>query len=310
MGRAVISYLAALLAAVANAASNVLNRKATREEPAREQFRLRLILDLLRRRTWLLAVAVMLVSFVFSAVALGTGVLATVQIIIILELPMTLIGGWWGLGSRLGAREWAAIAAMTAGVIGFLACLDPRGGSPRGVTPQSWIAGSAASGAALLALFLVARAARSPAQRAALLGAACGLGYGLAAAYTKGMTQQFTSGGIAAVLTSWQLYAAAATGLLATWLLQNAYHAGRLAAAQPGITLADPIAATFWGVLIFHERVNSGLLLSLSVVPVLLLAAGVVLLSRSPALHAAAGADESGQPGGQAGHGAERANHG
>ena len=39
----VISYLAALLAAVINAASNALNRKAAREAPGRDQFRLRLI---------------------------------------------------------------------------------------------------------------------------------------------------------------------------------------------------------------------------------------------------------------------------
>ena len=44
----VISYLAALLAAVTNATSNALNRKAAREAPGRDQFRLRLISDLLR----------------------------------------------------------------------------------------------------------------------------------------------------------------------------------------------------------------------------------------------------------------------
>lgn len=290
----------ALLAAIANAASNVLNRKASRKEPAQEQFRLRLIIDLIRHRTWLLAVTVMLLSFVFSAVALGTGQLATVQILIILELPMTLIGGKWVLGSRLGVREWVAIAAMTAGVIGFLACLHPQAGHPQGIPALIWILGSAASGAAVLALFLAGRAARNPAQQAALLGAACGLGYGLSAAYMKGMTDQFTSGGIVGALASWQLYASAVAGLVATWLLQNAYHAGRLAAAQPGITLVDPIVATIWGVLVFHEHVNTGLLLGLSVLPVLVLAAGVVLLSRSPALHATAGADESagkrGQP--------------
>ena len=44
-----ISYLAALLAAVTNATSNVLNRKAAREAPGRDQFRLRLISDLVHR---------------------------------------------------------------------------------------------------------------------------------------------------------------------------------------------------------------------------------------------------------------------
>jgi hypothetical protein len=89
----VISYLAALLAAVTNATSNALNRKAAREAPSRDQLRPGLIADLLHRRAWLAAIGLMFGSFVFSAVALGTGELAAVQLVIILELPMTLIIG-------------------------------------------------------------------------------------------------------------------------------------------------------------------------------------------------------------------------
>lgn len=77
-----ISYLAALLAAITNATSNALNRKAAREAPGRDQFRLRLISDLLHRRAWLAAISLMFLSFVFSAVALGTGQLAAVQLLI------------------------------------------------------------------------------------------------------------------------------------------------------------------------------------------------------------------------------------
>jgi len=67
----VISYLAALLAAVTNATSNALNRKAAREAPTRAQFRIGLITDLLHRRAWLAAIGLMFGSFVFSAIALG-----------------------------------------------------------------------------------------------------------------------------------------------------------------------------------------------------------------------------------------------
>ena len=41
-------------------------------------------------------------------------------------------------------------------------------------------------------------------------------------------------------------------------LLENAYHAGPLAAAQPGITLADPLVATTWGGFVFGEHVPTG----------------------------------------------------
>jgi len=198
----VISYIAAVLTAVANAASNVLNRKATRDEPAAFEFRLRLITHLLRRRTWLAAAAMMILSFGLGAAALGTGQLAAVEPIIALELPMTVIGESWVLGSRLRKRGWAA------------------------------------------------------------------------------------------VVTSWQLYAAIAAGAIATWLLQNAYHAGQLAAAQPGITLADPVVAVVWGVLAFGERVREGLFIVPSVLSVLAVAAAVVVLARSPRMQGAAGQSE------------------
>ena len=100
-----ISYALALGAAAANAAGNVLNRKASREEPDRAEFRLRLIAGLLRRPAWLSAVGLMILSFALSATALGTGELATVQIVIILDLPLTLVGGARVLGGHLGRRE-------------------------------------------------------------------------------------------------------------------------------------------------------------------------------------------------------------
>jgi drug/metabolite transporter (DMT)-like permease len=306
----VISYVAAFFTAVLNAAGNVVNRAATRKEPAGERFRLRLMLNLIRRPLWLAAVAIMLASFVLGAVALGAGQLAAVQIIIIVELPMTLIGGLLFLGGGLGRREWAAIAALTAGVAGLLACLNPTSGHRTAVPGMDWVIGSAVNGGLVAALFLIARAARRPAQQAALLGVATGLGYGLASAYTKGMTLLFASGGVLGVLSSWELYAAAVTGIAATWLLQNAYHAGRLAAAQPGITMCDPMAATSWGVLAFGEHVQTGLFLGLAVLPAAVLVTGVVLLSRSEALQGTAGTPgkrggEGRQPAG--GDGAERA---
>jgi drug/metabolite transporter (DMT)-like permease len=302
----VLSYLAAFFTAVLNAAGNVVNRAATRKEPAGEQFRLRLMLNLVKRPLWLAAIATMTASFVLGAVALGTGELAAVQVIIILELPMTLVGGMVFLGSRLGRREWAAIAALTVGVVGLLACLDPTPGHSTSVPGLEWVIGSAVTGGLVLALFFAARAARRQAHQAALLGAACGMGYGLAATYTKGMTELFTSGGIIGVLTSWQLYAAAVTGILATWLLQNAYHAGKLAAAQPGITMCDPLVATTWGVVVFGEHVRGGVLLGLALVPAAVLIAGVVLLSRSAALQGTAGTADGERRGEQPQAGGER----
>ncbi len=285
-----ISYFLALLAAVVNATGNVLNRKAARDEPVQAEFRLRLILDLLRKKIWLAAVGLMILSFAVVSAALATGQLASVQLVVVLELPMTIIGGSLVFHTRISRPEALAIGAMTAGVVGLLLLLHPRPGPPTTIAPLVWILGSAANAGAVLILFLAARAHPQPATRAALLGIATGLGYGLTAAYTKGMADQFNAGGIGLAFSTWQLYATMATGALSAWLLENAYQAGPLAASQPGITLVNPGISTIWGVLVFGEQVNRGLLLALTPLPLIAIGAGVILLSRTPVL------DETMQP--------------
>ncbi len=74
----------------------------------------------------------------------------------------------------------------------------------------------------------------------------------------KGMTTHF-SHGFGTIFTGWQLYAMVATGGLGMFLVQSALNAGRLIAAQPGLTLSDPIISILWGVLAFHERVRAGM---------------------------------------------------
>jgi drug/metabolite transporter (DMT)-like permease len=292
-----ISYLLAFAGALANATGNVLNRKAARDEPSQVQFRLRMFVDLLHRPAWLSAVGLMTVSFILASAALGTGQLASVQLVVILELPMTLIGGSLLLGTRLGWHEWLAVAAMTGGVIGLLLLLDPQAGPEPTVPALLWILASAANGGAVLVLFLAAKAHQHALTQATLLGLAAGLSYGLTAAYTKGMADEFNEGGISAVISSWQLYACVTAGLVAVWLLQNAYQAGPLTAAQPGITLVDPLVSTLWGVLVFGEQVRHGGLLVLTALPLIAVGAGVFVLSRSPVLHVTAAGQDGPPPG-------------
>ncbi len=100
----------------------------------------------------------------------------------------------------------------------------------------------------------------------------------------KGMTTHF-SDGFGAIFASWQLYAMVATGVLGMFLVQSALNAGRLIAAQPGLTLSDPIISVLWGVLAFHERVHAGMVnLLLAALSTVVLAVAVVVLARSPLL--------------------------
>jgi drug/metabolite transporter (DMT)-like permease len=293
-----LSYLLAVLAACANATSSVLQRKANREVPKKQNLSPRLIWSLAHQPTWFGGVLAITAGFLLQAAALGNGQLSVVEPILVLELPATLILAGWVFRTRLGRREWACVLVMAAALGSLLFALSPSAGPKSGVRWYVWVTaiGINLAGAGVLVAF----GRRGPAGRgrtdtggstrqAGLLGVAAGSMFGLTAALMKAMTGTFAHGFVALV-THWPLYGMVATGVLGMFLLQSAMNAGRLIAAQPGLTLSDPIVSVLWGVLVFGERVRAGWFAALAVVSGLALAAAVMMLIRSPLM-----SDESGQ---------------
>jgi hypothetical protein len=74
----VLSYLLAVLAACANATSSVLQRKANREVPRKQNLSPRLIWSLAHQPTWFGGVLAIFVGFLLQATALGNGQLSVV----------------------------------------------------------------------------------------------------------------------------------------------------------------------------------------------------------------------------------------
>lgn len=288
----VVAYLFGCLAALANASTNVMQRAANRVESARLEFSVQLIRNLMRRPLWLAGVATMLASFLFQALGLGLGTLAAIEPLLVLELPLTLVGARIFLGARLGRREIAAVAALSAGTVGLIAFLGPSGGSTAGVIWQVWLLASTATAIPVGVLFWLGRAAESSGRRAGLLGIGAGVSFGLAAAFIKGMTEQYARGGVGGALAAWQLYAAGGAGVLAFWMDQNAINAGRLATAQPGITLADPCVSIVWGAVVFGESMRGGFWLVAACVSAAAMCVSAIVLSRSPSLTGAQAASE------------------
>ena len=278
------AYVLGFLAAMSNGAANVAQRAASRQEPPELQFSLRLILHLARRPVWVAGIGAVVLSFILQAIGLGLGSLTGVEPLLVLELPLTLMGARWLLGEHIGRQGWSAIALMTGSTVCLIAALGPSGGSPRGVSWEEWIMAIGLTAAAAAILFLAARATSNLARRAALLGTATGITFGLAASLVKGTTARFSEGGLAAVFSSWELYLAFAVGFFAMWLLQSAMNAGRLVVAQPGMTLADPFVSIIWGTAVFGESVRSGGYLVLAVAAGVVLTLATVALARSPAL--------------------------
>lgn len=279
----VLVSLLVLAAAVVGALGMVLLRKATEAEPPRAGFSLSLLWLLVRRRpVWAAGIATIVASYVLQVAALAGGPVSMVQLMVVMELPAVLILSALLLGGRLGAREWVAIAAMTVGVAGLLLSLAPGGGDPRSADLVTWLVGLGVT-LSVIALALLAARWASRGIGAGLYGGAAGMSAGLGAVLVKPVTA-VADGGILAVLATWQTWALLVVGTAGFFLLQNAVQAGRLVASQPGITLANPLVATIWGVGLLHEHVRTGWWLAGAGLCAALLISGVVLLSRSPLL--------------------------
>jgi drug/metabolite transporter (DMT)-like permease len=258
--------------------------------PQTQNLRLRLMWSLLHEWVWFGGILAVIIGFLIQATALSSGQLAVVEPILVLELPATLILASRVFRSHLGWREWGAAGAMTAGLAGLLYVLSPSAGRSGDVTWYVWVVGIGIN-LALVGTLVIwgrrgaagGRAGHGSAFRAAVLGTAAGSEFGLTAALMKGAVSGFPAG-IGTLFARWQLYAMVVAGLLGIFLLQSAINAGRLIAAQPGLTLSDPIVSILWAVLVFGEQVRGGWFILPAVASSLVIAAAVLTLARSPLL--------------------------
>jgi hypothetical protein len=278
-----LSYLAAGVAAFGNALANVMQRKASLQSAEGTPFDATFLRRLVRNPTWLLGFSGMVISFGFQAVALGLGQLSSVETIITLEVPLTLLVASHVFRTGIGRAEWSGIWTMTAGMIVLIAALDPQPGNETGVSHTLYgIAGGGT--AAFIAVLLVAAQRGGPMWRTACLGAAAGSSFGLTATFIKEVTVQLSDHGVLGVVTTWQTYAGIGMGLSGVVIMQWALHSGPLLAAQPGFTLMDPTVSILWGVLVYNESTHTGGWIALAVLGAVGIGAGVVMLARSPLL--------------------------
>ncbi len=295
-----MTYLFAVLAACANATSSVLQRKAGRRVPQGENLSLRLIGSLLHQPVWFGGILAVTIGFLLQAAALGNGQLSVVEPVLVLELPFTLLLATRVFRARLHRREWGAAIAMSAGLAAMLYALSPAGGKPENVRWYAWVIGIGVNLAFVAAMTAWGRrgpagagphSGQSSAVQAAVLAVGAGAAFGLTAALIKGMTGAFAQG-MGVLLTSWQLYGMIVAGVGAMFLVQSAMNAGRLVAAQPGLTLTDPIVSILWGVFVFGEQVRTGWFLLLTIAGGLVMVGAVLVLARSPLLAGDSGTNE------------------
>ncbi|MGW3018621.1 DMT family transporter [Streptomyces longwoodensis] len=279
--QALLSVVFALGAAFSNALATVLQRKAALTVPRSQGLRVGLLFDLLRRPVWLGGILAVVGAAVCQAVALATGPLTVVQPLFVLELPLALMIATVLLHRRLPPRGWLAVTAVVAGLAVALAAASPHGNLTQ-VAPHRWVLALAVSVGAVVTLSLAALRRPEGRARAACLGAATAICYAVTAALMKASTHTLDEDGIVAFFTAWETYAFATAGVCALFLLENALQAGPLVASQPALTLGDATVSLALGITLYEEEVRSGWWLLPQLFGVVLIAAGVLALSRIP----------------------------
>jgi drug/metabolite transporter (DMT)-like permease len=96
------------------------------------------------------------------------------------------------------------------------------------------------------------------------------------------------------VFSTWQTYGVLVGGTLSFVLFQQALQAGDLVAAQPAITLINPLVALIWGFAVFGEHVDLGSWLAGAALGALAVVGGTIVLTRAalPSVTAAATNDQ------------------
>ena len=273
-------YLFAIAAAAVSATAGVLQRLGLESAPAGTAMRLGLLAHALRRRVWVLGFALLLLQFVLQATALRFGQLSVVQPLLTTDLLFLVAILAVCFHRRLGWRELAGSAFVVAGLAAFLVLAAPATGKglPDG---RGW--GVVTAATVVLAAGMVVGTRWGPRWwRAAAFGVAASLLFAYNAALTKATTTLITTGW-GHVFTHWEPYAIGLTGLAGFFLLQNALHAGPIAASRTTMVIVNPLASIVIGVTVFseHLRTGPGYVVG-EVLALLVLCAGAFALVQSP----------------------------
>jgi len=285
---------AALLAAVCFAVASVLQHRTAARSPAATGLGVGLLLHLARRPTWLFGLLASAGGLALHAFALSAGRLVIVQPLLVCGMLFALPASVLLDRRRPSLWEWSYAGVVVTGLAVFLVASNPAAGTAladRGILGAATGVGTAAAAVAVLLAGTTARR-----QRAALLGLAGGIGFGLTGALLKQVVDQAGSAPLE-LLTTWPAYALVVIGIAGTVLVQSSYQAGSLAASLPPLTIADPVVAVIIGAAAFGETLAaSGAAMTGQLGGLLLMGWGVLRLAARTQREAEQPTDAASQP--------------
>jgi hypothetical protein len=249
----------ALAAAVLYGAGAAVEQRQAAAAPESLAGRPRLLFLLARQPLWLLGIAAQIGGFAAHAVALRSGQLATVQMLVSIELVVAVVIVRIWSGRPLSRASWAAALTAAAAAAVFLALTSPGHGHPAGRPDYALAAGLGAATTGVCALVAAAAGLRATGlRRAVFLAVAAGLADSCSAVVTMGFSH-VAGHGLAPLFTSWTVYALVVCGAGNVLLTQSAYQAGRPMVTLPIIAAVTPMASVAVGIGLLGEAPRTGI---------------------------------------------------
>ena len=272
--------LIAALGACLFAVGASLQHRAVSRNRTGPSIGLRSFMAAVRTRDWLVGGLFSGGGAILHALALGLAPLSLIQPVGVLALGLTAIINARYTGRRLSGTAMAAAALSTLGVTAFLVLA----GSAAHATEVHHDSETAAGTMAGLAFALLAGLALLVGGwgRGLALSGAAGTAYGVSSLLLRGLTQDLSDGGIAA-LQLWSVAGLVTAWALGGWCMQQAYAAGPPHLAVASVTVIDPVVAVAIGVLLLGEASGASPWLVLAQVAAAALAVGSVIVLSSTA---------------------------
>jgi drug/metabolite transporter (DMT)-like permease len=248
----------ALVAAVLYGAGAAVEQRQAAAAPESSAGRPRLLFLLARQPLWLLGMAVQIGGFAAHAVALRSGPLGTVQMLVAAELVVSVVIVRAWSGRPLSRASWAAALTVVAAIAAFLALTSSGHGHAAGKPHYLMAAGlgAAATGAGAVAAATAGLRAAGR-HRALLLAVAAGLADSCSAVVTMAFSH-VASHGLAALAASWTIYALVVCGVGNVLLTQTAYQSGLPMLTLPVIAAVTPVASVAVGIGLLGEAPRVG----------------------------------------------------
>jgi drug/metabolite transporter (DMT)-like permease len=259
-----VMIAAALAAAALYGAGAATEQRQAAKAPRSSAGRPRLLLQLARQPLWLLGILIQIAGFAAHAVALRSGPLATVQMLVAGELVVAVVMVRIWSGRPLSRGTWGAALTVVAAIAVFLAVtssgrgnghdLAHAAGQP-GYLMATGLGAAVSGGCALVAAVMGLRATGR--GRAVLLAVAAGLADACSAVVTVALSH-VASHGLVALLASWPVYALVVAGAGNVLLTQTAYQTGRPMVTLPIIAVVTPVASVAIGMELLGEMPEAG----------------------------------------------------